>query len=138
MGKERRRTPRIEATRPVTVRPSGFGTDFSVIDLSLGGFRARGPLPLTAGATFIFKFVGDDHSGRVPLAAKVVFCRQLHDGPKKLFEMGLEFVKGDSAATAARVALLEHLISVFEFERSVSADEQREQSPEHYGKREAC
>lgn len=94
-------------------------------------------MALTAGATFIFRFVGDDHSGRVPLAAKVVFCRKIQGGSKKVFEMGLEFLKGDSAATAARVALLEHLISVFEFERSVAADEEREQSPQHFEKEKA-
>lgn len=116
MRSDRRRTPRVQATLPVYVRPNGLDIDFTVVDLSFGGFRARGPRPLAMGETFVFRFSGGDRSVGTPLAAKVVFCRSIHVGTIALFDMGLEFLKGDRAATTERVAVLNRLMTAFQFE----------------------
>lgn len=137
MGRERRRlNPRVHSTRPIHARAEGIDATFRIMDISLGGFRVRGPVALLPKATHTIKFVGPHISEGATLHARVAYCRKCDTVRSHLFEMGFAFLPAESRSAEARLELIEHLISVFEFERSMTASEDREEGsaqPEEEG-----
>lgn len=108
------------------VRAAGIGATFTVMGVSLGGLRVRGPVALIVNSTHRVEFTGTHIHEHLPLPVRVAYCRKGEPTRSRLFEIGFAFLQADIKVTEARQKFLEHLISVFEFERSVEATEDRE------------
>ena len=113
--RQRRRFPRIEVDGTVRVRDVTAGIDRDVIDVSLGGFRSAGPVPLEPGANHTFEF-SDTDLDVVVLKACVVHCYPVaeHD-PASGFTIGwlwMDMPVNVDGVPVAVVTLIDYLTSI--------------------------
>jgi hypothetical protein len=91
----RRRYPRLDVDGCLPARDVTHNVAMTVEDVSLGGFRALSPVPMTTGSVHAFEIAVEGRA--VPLSAQVVYCRPAS-------QVGGAYVIGwrwdDQAATA--------------------------------------
>ena len=101
MGRERRRSPRVELLGLVSGRLLRPGTAVVVRDMSLGGLATETPFPLERGTVHDLQLTLGDGAA-VDLRARVMHCRNIAaDGEEPKFFTGFQFVDEDGDDTTA-------------------------------------
>jgi hypothetical protein len=99
MGRDRRRSPRVELLGLVSGRLLRPGTAVVVRDMSLGGLATETPFPLERGSVHDLQLTLGDGAA-VDLRARVMHCRNIAaDGEEPKYFTGFQFVddEGDDA-----------------------------------------
>jgi PilZ domain len=92
MGRERRRSPRVELLGLVSGRLLQPGTPIVVRDMSLGGLSTETPFPLERGSVHDLQLTLGDGAA-VDLRARVMHCRNIAaEGETPNYFTGFQFV----------------------------------------------
>ena len=95
MGRDRRRSPRVELVGLVSGRLLRPGTAVVVRDMSLGGIATETPFPFERGTVHDLQLTLGDGAA-VDLRGRVMHCRNIAgDGEEPRYFTGFQFV-GDS------------------------------------------
>ena len=100
MGRERRRSPRVELRGLVSGRLLQPGTAVVVVDMSLGGLATETPFPFERGTVHELQLTLGDGAA-VDLRARVMHCRNIAaEGEEPRYFTGFQFVdeEGEDAA----------------------------------------
>lgn len=90
-GRERRRAARFETVGDLPGQ-THLDEPLALLDISLGGFSAEVPIPLTPGVKYPVRFMFDDHV--VVLSATVIYCSGRKDGDTSPYYVcGFAFVE---------------------------------------------
>jgi len=109
-GRERRRTPRVQAVGQLVGEPLSFDSPVTVLDLSTGGFSIETMVPLSLGDTHEFRFsLGDRVS--VIMLARIVHQRVAPRRPAGTHIVGLEFLDTSDEAKAGRAILVQRILA---------------------------
>jgi hypothetical protein len=109
-GRERRRTPRVQAVGQLVGEPLSFDSPVTVLDLSTGGFSIETTVPLSLGDTHEFRFsLGDRVS--VIMLARIVHQRVASRRPAGTHIVGLEFLDTSEEAKAGRAILIQRILA---------------------------
>lgn len=109
-GRERRRTPRVQAVGQLVGEPLSFDSPVTVLDLSTGGFSIETKLPLSLGETHEFRFsLGDRVS--VIVLARIVHQRDASRGPAGTRIVGFEFLDTSEEAKEGRAILVQRILA---------------------------
>ncbi len=101
MGRERRRSPRVELLGLVSGRLLRPGTAIVVRDMSLGGLATETPFPFERGTVHDLQLTLGDGAA-VDLRARVMHCRNIAaDGEEPKYFTGFQFVDEEGDDTMA-------------------------------------
>ena len=108
-GRERRRTPRVQAVGQLVGEPLSFDSPVTVLDLSTGGFSIETTVLLSLGDTHEFRFsLGDRVS--VIMLARIVHQRVAPRRPAGTHIFGFEFIDTSDDAKAGRAILVHRIL----------------------------
>lgn len=100
MGRERRRSPRVELLGLVSGRLLRPGTPIVVRDMSLGGLATETPFPFERGTIQELQLTLGDGAA-VDLRARVMHCRNIAaEGEQPRYFTGFQFVDDDEGTSA--------------------------------------
>jgi hypothetical protein len=101
MGRERRRSPRVELLGLVSGRLLQPGTAIVVRDMSLGGLATETPFPFERGTVHDLQLTLGDGAA-VDLRARVMHCRNIAaEGEEPRYFTGFQFVDEDGGEDVA-------------------------------------
>jgi hypothetical protein len=103
VGRERRRSPRVELLGLVSGKLLRPGTPVTVRDMSLGGLATETPFPFERGTVHDLQLTLGDGAA-VDLRARVMHCRNIAaEGEAPRYFTGFQFVDEDSDGTSSDV-----------------------------------
>ena len=101
MGRERRRSPRVELLGLVSGRLLQPGTSVVVRDMSLGGLATETPFPFERGTIHDLQLTLGDGAA-VDLRARVMHCRNIAaEGEEPKYFTGFQFVDEEGGEDVA-------------------------------------
>jgi hypothetical protein len=101
VGRDRRRSPRVELLGLVSGRLLRPGTEVVVRDMSLGGLSTETPFPFERGSVHDLQLTLGDGAA-VDLRARVMHCRNIAaEGEEPKYFTGFQFVDDDGENTPA-------------------------------------
>jgi hypothetical protein len=107
---DRRESPRVTPERPLHARAVGIDADFTLLDVSLGGFLVEGPVAFGRRAAHRFQIADPTGDRVIELEAQAVRCRLKSPAPVPIYQTGFAFHNHRHPSTAAKVrALIESL-----------------------------
>jgi hypothetical protein len=112
---DRRQTPRLHVGDRVRIEMAPHGLTLSVLDFSLGGFRAECAAPF-GPETYDFRVSTTDGAKTDVLRAKAVYCHRLGDpGDTPSYVSGFAFLDLRNPKIEARIRkIVDHLTAVLQ------------------------